>query len=225
MPEGATLVFSFVGYKSVERPAVADNLDVALCHKAFQSSADDAQLQFQAAVSPVVNLTNIFGVTRANFSTATFSTNFIKYLNGTIFPGITDPRFGVIPPTTSVGANLGMGTTTTAANLTPSSTTITDFYGGWYARDLADYLEVITYHELKFIEVEADLRAGNRARALRALKEGIAAHMRKIGVGGTFSPPAVTLPTITEVQVTAYLASVAVPQTEADLTTLRPIME
>lgn len=29
VPESATLVFSFVGYKSVERPAVADNLDVA----------------------------------------------------------------------------------------------------------------------------------------------------------------------------------------------------
>lgn len=80
-------------------------------------------------VSPVVNLTNIFGVTRANFGMATFSTNFIKYLNGTTFPGVTDPRFGVIAPTTSVGANPGMGTTTTA-NLTPGSTTITDFYGG-----------------------------------------------------------------------------------------------
>lgn len=46
MPEGATLVSSLVGHKSVERPVVADNLDVALCDKAFQSSADDVQLQF-----------------------------------------------------------------------------------------------------------------------------------------------------------------------------------
>ncbi|AWM33067.1 carboxypeptidase-like regulatory domain-containing protein [Hymenobacter nivis] len=30
VPAGATLVFSFIGYKSVERPATADNLDVAL---------------------------------------------------------------------------------------------------------------------------------------------------------------------------------------------------
>ena len=142
VPEGATLVFSFVSYKSVERPAVADNLDVVLCDKAFQSSADDAQLQFQAAVSLVVNSTNILGVTRANFGTATFSTNFIKYLNGNTSPDITDPRFGVMAPTTSVGANPSVSTTTTA-NLTPGSTTITSFYGGWYARDLAGYFEVI----------------------------------------------------------------------------------
>lgn len=49
--------------------------------------------------------------------------------------------------------------------------------------------------------------------------------MRKIGAGGTFSPPAVTLPAITEVQITACLASAAVPQTEVGLTALRPIME
>ncbi|OGX81596.1 SusD/RagB family nutrient-binding outer membrane lipoprotein [Hymenobacter coccineus] len=205
--------------KSTYDPAAV----LALCDKAFKSSADDAQLQFQTAVSPIVNTTNIFGITRANFGTATFSANFIKYLNGTTFPGVTDPRFGVMAPTTSVGANPGVGTTTTA-NLTPGST-ITDFYGGWYARDLAGYFEVITYHELKFIEAEAAFRAGNKVRALAALKEGIRAHIKKISAGGTFSPPAVTLPAITEAQIAAYLASAAVPQTEADLTTLRPIME
>ncbi|WP_162550004.1 SusD/RagB family nutrient-binding outer membrane lipoprotein [Hymenobacter nivis] len=122
-----------------------------------------------------------------------------------------------------MGANPGVGTSSTT-NLTPGST-ITDFYGSWYARDIAGYFEVITYHELKFIEAEAAFRAGNKARALAALKEGIRAHMKKIGAGGTFSPPAVTLPAITDAQIAAYLASAAVPQTEADLTTLRPIME
>jgi hypothetical protein len=194
---------------------------LALCDKAFTSSADDAQLNYQVAVLPLTGTTNIFGVTRANFGTATFSANFIKYLNGTTFPGIVDPRFGIMTPTTSTGADPGVGTAT-GTNLTPGST-ITDFYGGWYARDLG-YFEVITYHELKFIEAEAAFRAGNLQRAYDALRAGIRAHMTKVGAGGTASPPAVTFPTITTAQINAYLASTAVPQTPAAVT-LRSIME
>ena len=194
---------------------------LALCDKAFISSADDAQINFQVAVAPLAGTTNIFGPTRANFGTATYSTNIIKYLNGTTFPGVTDPRFGIMTPTTSTGADPGAGTTTTI-NLTPNST-LTDFYGGWYARDLG-YFEAITYHELRFIEAEAAFRAGNSARALTALQTGIRAHMAKIGVGGSNALPAVTFPTISTAQINAYLASAAVPQT-AGAVTLRSIME
>jgi hypothetical protein len=195
---------------------------LALCDQAFRSSADDAQINFQTAVAPLTNTTNIFGVTRANFGTATFSSNIIKYLNGATFSGVVDPRFGVLTPSTSLGVDPGRGTTTTA-NLTPGSTTITDFYGSWYARDLG-YFEAITYHEVKFIEAEAAFLAGDKTRALAALREGIRAHMAKVGGGGSFSPPAVTFPVILSGQISAYLASAAVPQTEAALT-LRSIME
>jgi hypothetical protein len=192
---------------------------LALCDKAFTSTADDAQLNYQVAVAPLTSTTNIFGVTRANFGPATFSSNVVKYLNGTTFPGVVDPRFGILTPTTSTGVDPGRGTT---GNLTPGST-VTDFYGGWYARDLG-YFEVITYHELKFIEAEAALRAGNRPRALAALRAGITAHMKKVGTGGTFTAPTVTFPFISDAQIAAYLASAAVPQTEAQVT-LRSIME
>ena len=194
---------------------------LALCDKAFTSSADDAQINYQVAVLPLTGTTNIFGVTRANFGTATFSANVIKYLNGTTFPGVVDPRFGVLTPTTSTGADPGVGAAA-GTNLTPGST-LTDFYGGWYARDLG-YFEVITYHELKFIEAEAALRAGNTQRAFDALRAGIRAHMTKVGMGGTFTPPAVTFPQITTAQINAYLASAAVPQTPAAVTP-RSIME
>jgi hypothetical protein len=194
---------------------------LALCDKAFTSSADDAQINFQVAVAPLSNTTNIYGVTRGNFGGATYSANIVKYLNGTTFSGVVDPRFGVMIPTNSTGTDPGLGTGTTA-NLTAGST-LTDFYGGWYARDLG-YFEAITYHELKFIEAEAAFRANNLPRALAALKEGIRAHMKKMSTGGTYSPPTVTFPFITDAQINAYLASAAVPQTEAALT-LRSIME
>ncbi|MCC2547168.1 SusD/RagB family nutrient-binding outer membrane lipoprotein [Hymenobacter sp. BT175] len=197
------------------------NAILALCDQGFTSSADDAQLQYQVAVAPLTGTTNIFGTTRANFGTATFSANFIKYLNGTTYSGVIDPRFGIMAPTTSTGADPGNGIT---GNLAPGST-LTDFYASWYARDLG-YFEVITYHEQKFIEAEAAFRAGNKTRALAAYREGIRAHMRKIGVGGTATQSTITVtyPVITEAQITAYLSSAAVAQTEAALT-LRNIME
>ena len=79
-------------------------------------------------------------------------------------------------PTTSTGVDPGRGTT---VNLTPGST-LTDFYGGWYARDLG-YFEAITYHASICLHmdvvrgrdphhiVEAQFKAF--ARALRAAVE------------------------------------------------------
>ena len=130
----------------------------------------------------------------------------VKYLNGT----------------TSTGVDPGIGTaaTTPGINVTPF---VTDFYGSWYARDLG-YFEVITYYELKFIQAEAAFRAGNLQLAYTALREGVRANMAKVGVGGTFSPPTVTFPAITTAQITACLASAAMPQTPAAVT-LRQIME
>jgi hypothetical protein len=199
---------------------------LALCDKAFTSSTDDAQLNYQVAVLPLMGTTNIFGVTRGNFGGATFSGNVIKYLNGTTFPGVVDPRFGILTPTTSTGIDPGVGTSApaTGVNTIPGVTpAITDFYGSWYARDLG-YFEVITYHELKFIEAEAAYRANNLPRALAALQAGIRAHMVKVGVGGSYTPPPVTFPTISTAQINAYLASAAVPQTPAAVTP-RSIME
>ena len=200
---------------------------LALCDKAFASSADDAQIQFETPIAPLMNTTNIFGILRTNFGGATYATNLINYLNGTTFPGVTDPRFGVMTPATSTGGRPGVttpaGTNTITGTPTPGTT---DFYASLYARDLG-YYEAITYHEVKFIEAEAAFRANNKTRALAALREGVRAHMAKLGVGGTSVVSGVTVayPTITAAQITAYLNSAALPQTEGALTSLRPIME
>lgn len=201
---------------------------LALVDKGFRTSADDAQLQFETAVAPVAGSTNIFGTTRANFASAafsaTFSTNIIKYLNGSApgatYPGVTDPRFPIIATANSTGGDPGVGGGTPISAATGNAT---DFYSSWYARDLG-YFEVITYHELKFIEAEAAFRAGDKTRALRAYREGIQAHMRKIGVGGSNAVPAVTFPVITQAQIDAYMASAAVAQNEGELD-LKRIME
>ncbi|MCB2407656.1 SusD/RagB family nutrient-binding outer membrane lipoprotein [Hymenobacter lucidus] len=193
-----------------------------LVSASFRNSADDAQIQFQVAVAPLAGTTNIYGVTRSNFGTSTFSNNIIKYLNGTVvgaaFPGVADPRLPIMIANSSSGTDPGV--LTTSPNLING---VADFYNGWYARDLGIF-EVITFHELKFIEAEAAFKAGDKTRALTAYRAGIRAHMAKIGVGGTFANPAVTFPTITTAQIDAYLASAAVAQTEAQLT-IKNIME
>ena len=178
--------------------------------KGFLSSADDCVLQFETPLAPLVFTTNYYGLTRANFGTFTYGANFVKFLNGGTFSGVIDPRLPVIATATSVGADPGRGGG-------PLPTTVTtDFYSSFYARELG-YMDVITYHELQFIKAEAAFLANQKAAALIAYKEGIRAHMAKIGVGGSNPLPAVTFPVITPAQITAYLASSAVAQTEADL--------
>ena len=178
--------------------------------KGFQSSADDCVLQFETPSGTLTNTTNYYGSLRNNFPTFTYGANFIKFLNGGTFTGVIDPRLPVMATATSTGADPGRGGG-------PQPTTVlTDFYSSWYARELG-YMDVITYHELQFIKAEAAFLSNQKTVALAAYREGIRAHMTKIGVGGTFSPPAVTFPTITPAQITAYLASSAVAQTEAEL--------
>ncbi|UYZ63431.1 SusD/RagB family nutrient-binding outer membrane lipoprotein [Hymenobacter weizhouensis] len=199
-----------------------------LVSESFQSSADDAQIQFEVAVAPLTGTTNIFGTTRAQFATAstsaTFSSNIIKYLNGNApgatYAGVVDPRFPIIATPISTGTDPGVNGGTPISAATGNAT---DFYSSWYARDLG-YFEIITFHELKFIEAEAALLTGDKARAFRAYREGITAHMRKIGVGGSNAVPAVTFPVISQAQIDAYLASAAVAQTP-DQVDLRRILE
>ncbi|MBD2770299.1 SusD/RagB family nutrient-binding outer membrane lipoprotein [Hymenobacter sp. BT664] len=182
--------------------------------KGFQSSADDCQLLFVNPGPGLAGTTNIYGPTRANFNTATYGANFIKFLNGATYAGVIDPRLPVMATATSTGADPGRGGGPQPTNVS------TDFYKSFYARDLG-YQEVITYHELLFIKAEAAFLAGQRTDALLAYKQGIEAHMTKIGVGGTTTPLApdapAPIPVITSAQISAYLSSAAVAQNEAEL--------
>ncbi|MCC5913193.1 MAG: SusD/RagB family nutrient-binding outer membrane lipoprotein [Balneolaceae bacterium] len=54
--------------------------------------------------------------------------------------------------------------------------------GSYYASGPTAALEMITYAEMKFVEAEAALAAGQTGRAYAAYEEGIRAHMEKLGV-------------------------------------------
>lgn len=131
----ASVLKAHQAWHRIKRP-ICDLAAVLLLYdKAFPSTADDAQINFQLAVAPLANTTNIFVVTRGNFGTATFLFSIVKYLNVPTYPGVIDPCFGILTPTTSQGIDPGRGTST-MVSLTLGAT-LTDFYGSWHAHNPA----------------------------------------------------------------------------------------
>lgn len=81
--------------------------------------------------------------------------------------------------------------------------------------------DVMTYHEMCFIKAEVMFRQGNKAGALAAYKEGVKAHMElmnaklKTWAGDKLNPDRNPM---SDSDITAFLASNAIAQTESDLT-------
>ena len=130
------------------------------------------------------------------------SDNLIKAMDGTR-TGIFDPRLRRYTDTTRFGdyrgtpngrGRIGTGTTRDECYLTVNN---------YYSADNAP-LFMATFEEMKMIEAEAALRAGNRARAYTAYLAAITAHMTKVGVSAADR--------------TAYLAHPSVAVGEANLT-------
>ncbi|TDQ09750.1 SusD/RagB family nutrient-binding outer membrane lipoprotein [Pedobacter metabolipauper] len=186
------------------------NAILTLIDKGITSNTEDAQLQYQAVTSTVLNSTNVLGPTRNNMSALTYGRYFIEMLNGKNLLGNEalpdDPRFPIMAAAGSTGTQPG------ANNAQALGTGIvSDFYTSWYGLDLG-VLPVLTNAEVRFIEAEAAFRAGaaTRDRAYAAYIAGIRAHMDKIGVAAAARD--------------LYIASPAVAQSAAALT-LKNIME
>jgi hypothetical protein len=178
--------------------------------KAISLNTEDAQLQYQAVTSTVLNSTNVLGPARGNLGAITFGRFFIEMLNGKNLLGDEtlpdDPRLTIMATATSTGTQPGANN----AQALPAGV-LSDFYNTWYGQDLG-VMPVVTNAEVRFIEAEAAFRGGPATldRAYRAYRAGIAAHMDKIGVNAAARD--------------LYLASPAVVQSAAALT-LKNIMQ
>jgi len=99
--------------------------------------------------------------------------------------------------------------------------------GSFQTRPVSDF-EVLTYHEMCFIEAEVQMRKGLTGDAHTAYKKGIEAHINMMqnkltewqGVYGTTNPD---MKPMNQSDITNYLASAAVVQNPGDLT-MRDIM-
>ena len=109
------------------------------------------------------------------------SSYFVSALNGDIY-GTFDPRLPLLTDTTATGDY--RGTPNGAGRQSDGAGDASESYlerGRGPAADDAP-LDIITFAELKFIEAEAALAAGNDDRASSAFRTGIRAHMSTVGV-------------------------------------------
>ena len=162
---------------------------LAAVDNAFQGNAHDFQMNFfegqgVGAENPWYRLAvNNAGLLLGGW----LSSQFVDQLNGTTF-GIVDPRVSFITDTVSVAAHpqVGqyVGTRNGAGRGADPEQRVRAVLavGSWYANEPTDPLQMATYAEMKFIEAEAALRAGQAGRAAAAYEAGIRAHMEKLGV-------------------------------------------
>ncbi|MFB6272082.1 MAG: SusD/RagB family nutrient-binding outer membrane lipoprotein [Salinibacter sp.] len=145
--------------------------------KAFTGNADDAQMNYanDADDNP---WHNAYEAEQGGILQVHLSEQLVKEMDGTIY-GVVDPRLEVAITDSAesdapgyVGTRNGAGDKSSYNHLEAS---------GYYAAEDAP-IHWITYAEVKFIEAEAALRAGNDSRAYDAYMEGIRAHMDKVGV-------------------------------------------
>ena len=108
------------------------------------------------------------------------SEQFVQALDGTTY-GVADPRIEAYTDTTDAGVYLGTENGAGRGDASEAGDRSVLTTNTYYARRTAP-LEVITYSEVKLIEAEAALRAGDRGRAYDAYLEAIRAHMDKLGV-------------------------------------------
>lgn len=130
------------------------------------------------------------------------STQFVEALDGTTF-GVEDPRLPLIATLTQFGDYRG---TENGAGRIGTGTDDEESYlsvDGFYSKAGAPLL-LVTYSELKFIEAEAALAAGDEDRAYAAYIDGISANMDKVGVSASAKA--------------AYLAQPSVKASAATLT-------
>lgn len=152
---------------------------LAAVDNAYKSNADDAGMaSFQLRNSWAQVARNNAGLTLSGW----LSEQLVDHLNGVTY-GVFDPRIRKITdPTVN---NVFIGTVNGAGNRPPGNNTVKDecyvALSSPWTGDTAPLL-IMTYAELKFIEAEAALAAGDPARAYTAYLAGINANMDKLQV-------------------------------------------
>lgn len=161
-------------------------------NQSYASNSDDAQLTIFKTRNPW----NQVALNNDNLELdGWLSSNIINAMNGETY-GVFDPRLPHItrplPDGSFVGTPNGAGRK--GSGSIQEETYLTQ--DGYYS-SINSPLTIITYSELKFIEAEAYLRAGNDNEAYIAYLEGIRANMEKIGVDDSEINDYVNNPAIT----------------------------
>lgn len=197
---------------------------IAAVDRSFASNADDALLAYPATNN---DDTNFWGRTRNNLTTYRQTRFVLGLMDGTQFGGVVDPRMSRMLSPSPDGQYRGLDINVVGFGSLTAAQQPNNFYG--YAgtgglQQPARYLfadksklPVMTYAQLQFIKAEAAYRAGDKATALAAYRNGVSAHLdwvndRNVDAGQTPLP-------ITAAEKSAFLAATAIiPTSPAGLT-------
>ncbi len=210
--------------KSTYSPsAVIANVD-----SSFVSAADDWLLPYPNTQPGTDG--NFWGPSRGNVTSMRQTTFILNLMNGTV-TGTADPRMTRMLAPSPDGLYRGYDINATAA-ISPSTTAPMNFYGytstpalGLASRYIFDdktKFPLITYAELQFIKAEAAYRAGDKATALTAYRNGISTHIDFVNARNLDNGQSPIQ--ITAAEKSAFLADVKIVPASASGLTLSQVM-
>lgn len=197
---------------------------IAAVDASFASNADDALLKYPATQAN--DDRSFWGPTRGNLPSYRQGAFTVQLMNGTQTNGVVDPRMSRMLSPSPDGVYRGYDVNATAT-ITPSTAAPQNFWGypstpasglpTRYIFDDKSAIPLVTYSELQFIKAEAAFRAGDKATALTAYKNGVSAHLDFVNARNLDAGQSPTQ--ITAAEKAAFLADPnIVPATAAALT-------
>jgi hypothetical protein len=207
--------------KSTYKPADV----IAAVDASLASNADDALLQYPAAQAN--DDRNFFGPTRGNMPSYRQTQFVVNLMNGTQTGGTVDPRMTRMLAPSPDGVYRGLDPAVGGVGALAAAQQPMNFWGyvstpaagspTRYIFDDKTRMPFVTYAQLQFVKAEAAYKAGDKATALTAYKNGIAAHLDFVNARNTDNGQTPTQ--ISAAEKAAYLADPnIVPATSAGLT-------
>ncbi len=204
--------------KATYKPAdVIANVD-----KSFASNADDALLTYPATQNDDINF---WGPTRANLQNYRQTRFVVGLMDGTQL-GTPDPRMSRMLSPSPDGAYRGLDPNVVGFGALAAAQQPNNFWGypgttgaglaGRYIFDNKAKLPVVTYAQLQFIKAEAAYKAGDKATALAAYRNGISAHIDWVNARNLDNGQTPTQ--ITAAEKSAFLADPNIVPAAANLT-------
>jgi hypothetical protein len=211
--------------KATYRPADV----IADVDKSFTSNADDALLGYTATANDDANF---LGWTRNNMRSYRQTRFVVGLMDGTVF-GAVDPRMSRMLAPAPDGQYRGLDINTVGFGTIPTAQQPNNFYGyvgtsgslGHSARYIFDdksKYPAMTYAQLQFVKAEAAFRAGDKATALTAYRNGVSSHIDFVNARNLDANQSPTQITATEKA--AFLADPRIVPTSASALTITQIM-
>ncbi len=210
---------------------------IADVDKSFTSNDDDALLKYLGTQHDDLNF---FGPTRDNLDAKRQTQFALSLMDGTVFGGTVDPRMSRMLAPSPDGQYRGLDPNQTLYGALSTAQRPMNVFGyantpagGSIGRYLfADHEKtpVMTYSQLQFTKAEAAFRAGDKATALEAYRNGISSHIDFVNArnqddnqtqGGRCTAPTVCAPPVTlisDAEKTAFLADPNIVPSAANLT-------